>query len=330
MIKNTFFSLLLVILVLLLFEVLLRVLVAIGHRSGIIDFFTSSYVLTETAAKGSITSYDRRLGYKYLPNRTFVLRTGEYEHEINTVELGFKDIGFRDNGVQRKIIAVAVGDSITACIGVEYQHCWVKILEDRIKLDVVNMGVGGYSSVQKRIVAEEYSLKLKPKVILFEINSSDPCDDFYFVNKLKFPIPHPFNSFVDKDIRSYFASLVLINFLIERYYYGYTPEKRYKEYYSKCSPGTKYTIQSIEEVHSRCKHLGVSFVLLIFHKRFLPSELRRYLDENEERINIIDFATLEERAEGIYHKDGHFNIKGNIGVAEVVYSHLVDLGVLEE
>ncbi|MDW8087713.1 MAG: hypothetical protein RMJ45_07000 [Candidatus Calescibacterium sp.] len=327
-IRNIFFYFALFFVFILVLEVLFRAFFFFGHRSGFISFFISSYILTEMGGGEVITS-DQKLLYKYLPNRSFVLKTDSYEHEIKTVDLGFGDIGFRDNGISSEVFAVAVGDSISACIGVEYHHCWVKILEDKIKSDVVNMGVGGYSTTQKSIVAQNYALKLKPKFLLFEINFSDPCDDFYFVNRKKLPIPHPLNNFVSSGLQRYLITFTFAKLLFETYYYGYTPQRRYRMYYSSCDSGVDFTVQSIEKVYSESVKQGTDFVLLVFQERFFPQKLRAYLTDKKNNMYILDFSDLEENADGIYHADGHFNVKGNTLVAEIIYNYLVSDRILK-
>ncbi|GEM_PF-3472885 len=311
-------------------EIFLRLFFYLGYRLGLVDFFTFSYVSTEMKSFGcghdKLISHDSELIYKYLPNKRILLKTDEYEHLIETSDVGFGDIGFRDNGVSGKIFAVAVGDSITACIGVEYEHCWVKILEDKIKADIINMGVGGYSSIQKKILAFKYASKMSPKVLFFEINFSDPCDDFFFANRKVFPVPHPLNSFIDQDIKDYFVSLVLLNFLVD--YRTYNLDKRYREYYSKCNFGITLTIKSIEQVYEYFSKSEAKFILLVFHSNFFPKELRNYVFKDlKNRAHVID---LESDGLNMYYpKDGHLNQNGNEFVAEKIYRYLIENHVID-
>jgi len=48
---------------------------------------------------------------------------------MTTDSLGFKDIGFRDDGINGEPFAVVVGDSFTFGLGVNATDTWVEILE---------------------------------------------------------------------------------------------------------------------------------------------------------------------------------------------------------
>jgi hypothetical protein len=111
---------------------------------------------------------DQDLGYVYTD------RAGE------TMSLGYPDIGFRDDGIASETDIVVIGDSFTACVGVEIQECWVEIIEKKTSRDFANLGVLDYGPQQELQMLERYGLPLKPKVILWVFFANDVNDAWRF------------------------------------------------------------------------------------------------------------------------------------------------------
>jgi hypothetical protein len=94
--------------------------------------------------------------------------------------LGYPDIGFRDDGIASETDIVVIGDSFTACVGVEIQECWVEIIEKKTSRDFANLGVLDYGPQQELQMLERYGLPLKPKVILWVFFANDVNDAWRF------------------------------------------------------------------------------------------------------------------------------------------------------
>lgn len=104
----------------------------------------------------------------------------DYTYDIATLSLGFGDGGFRDDGLDGPVYAVAVGDSFTFGDGVSMDQTWVERLEASIGQEVVNEGVPGYSSIQNMRNLAAYSLPLEPQVVIWAFFNNDPADDWAF------------------------------------------------------------------------------------------------------------------------------------------------------
>lgn len=304
-------------------EIFIRAFIVHGYNLGIIGYSVFSSVMNSLKGYGKkILDSDEKLIYKYLPNANFkIIRTKDREYKIRTADIGFGNIGFVDDGISGEILAVAVGDSFTACIGVDYEFCWVEILEDRLGCDIVNMGVEGYSLMQKVIMLEEYALKLNPKIVFLDVNLTDPPDDFFFANGTARPIPHPINRFYERGLQYYFASYLVIKFMWDNLT-GYTYDRKFKRYLSKYKEGITYTISAIERAFQLCDKFGAHLILMLFHS------IKPVIDfAKSKRISFVDLQKLFEirRYKDLYlPHDGHLNMEGNKATAEILYDFLVE------
>lgn len=306
---------------LLIVELLVRLFIFYGYNLGLVSYAVFSSVVNSIRSFDTkILLSDDRLVYKYAPNVDLkIINTKDHKYKIRTTDIGFSNIGFRDDGISGEVFAVAVGDSFTACIGVDYEYCWVELLERELGCDFVNMGVEGYSSIQKLIILKDYALKLNPKLIIFDVNLTDPPDDFFFANNMKRPIPHPINRFYQRGIKSYLASYSLLKFLVDEIT-GYDINQKFKDYLSKYESGVTYTISSIEKAYGVASEFGIPFILVLFH------HIKPIIDFAKQRnMLFIDLQKdFEKRKlENLYlPRDGHLNVQGNKATFEVIYSFL--------
>ena len=86
-------------------------------------------------------------GYQYAPSiETRMTRHGEYDVAFATNSLGLRD---DEVGPKRNKRMLLLGDSFTSGYGVERGETFADLLEDRLGVDVVNAGVGGYELVHQ-------------------------------------------------------------------------------------------------------------------------------------------------------------------------------------
>jgi hypothetical protein len=137
----------------------------------------------EQTLKGLIP--DATLGYKYAPGLTnfpvpFETGEGQQTYPISTVSLGFKDAGFRDDGLKGEAFGVVVGDSYTSCASVTNAECWVERIEQATGRDMANLGVVGYGPQQEARMLTKYGLPLQPKLVLWVFFANDLNDAWKF------------------------------------------------------------------------------------------------------------------------------------------------------
>jgi hypothetical protein len=133
----------------------------------------------------------------------------DFSFWIRTTSLGFNDIGFRDDGVDGTVLAVAVGDSFSWGDGVENSETWVEQLEAATGYDFVNLGVRAYGPIQYNRVLERYGAQFKPRVILWQFFLNDFEDSARFEKWIndgkpaKYPPPGGLDQFLRANSYTY-------------------------------------------------------------------------------------------------------------------------------
>jgi hypothetical protein len=93
------------------------------------------------------------------------------------VELRTNNLGFRDNKSKippkktSEFRIIVLGDSFTVSAGVDFDHIYTSLLKKQIgrsfpRVEVINLGVGGYNLLQYKHVLTEVGLSLNPDMII--------------------------------------------------------------------------------------------------------------------------------------------------------------------
>jgi len=91
--------------------------------------------------------YDAETAYQYAPDLDLrMARPPEYDVAFVTNSLGLRD---DEIGPKRGARILILGDSFTSGYGVERSEMFVSLLEDRLDVEVVNAGVGGFELVHQ-------------------------------------------------------------------------------------------------------------------------------------------------------------------------------------
>ena len=124
--------------------------------------------------------YDEELGFKLSPSLDDVVHEPTHKDvrfSISTRSLGFRGVGFRDDGLtpgERPV--VVVGDSFTFC-WTEMEDCWVELLESTGERDFVNLGAPGLGGAQEALMLERYGLALDPQLVIWSFFANDLHDN---------------------------------------------------------------------------------------------------------------------------------------------------------
>ena len=139
--------------------------------------------------------WDSEVGYRLKPNSSHISVTGcqnflsksantSSKYKVETNELGLRDLysqNFDNPGV------VAIGDSTTYGHGVESADTWVEILQEKLRINVINAGVWGYGVNQYLPTLKRLKEQGVPiKIVLYgmswnDVNSgSVPADSSVF------------------------------------------------------------------------------------------------------------------------------------------------------
>ncbi|HYC57687.1 MAG TPA: SGNH/GDSL hydrolase family protein [Candidatus Binatia bacterium] len=106
------------------------------------------------------------LGFRLAPGIDMPMSSPEYEVEVSTNSLGFRDEEPAATGGKR---VLAIGDSFTMGYGVERGELFADLLEKDLGVDVVNTGTGGYEIIHQVQVLREYGRELAPDLVLFSL-----------------------------------------------------------------------------------------------------------------------------------------------------------------
>lgn len=68
---------------------------------------------------------------------------------------------------------VVLGDSLAAGIGSKTRRGWVRVLEERLKIEIVNRGVPGNTSEQGLARLQKDVLDLRPALVMVELGGND-------------------------------------------------------------------------------------------------------------------------------------------------------------
>ena len=119
---------------------------------------------------------DQSLGWVLAPNQND-------EHRLLEIKAGqITDLNGFANTDDTQIThadIVALGDSFTQAMFVDYQLSWPRQLADLAGLRVLNLAVNGYGPAQYKIVLERYGVKTRPKTIIVGLTTASVNWEFY-------------------------------------------------------------------------------------------------------------------------------------------------------
>lgn len=116
---------------------------------------------------------DELLGFSLKPYASCWRQSRDFNvaYQINSLGLRNREISeAKSAGVKRILL---LGDSFTEGTGVSLEVTFSKQLEDLLKLEVINAGVSGYSTLHEYVWLKERGLKLKPDLIILNVNETD-------------------------------------------------------------------------------------------------------------------------------------------------------------
>ena len=319
----------------------------------------SEYFISDIATPPG-TKPDLLTGFKYAPAVSINIPFEGGSYTLTTTTIIDPDTGFRDDGVTSVPYGIVLGDSITACAGVNIENCWVELLEQKTGRDFVNMGVSGYGADLQYRMLKNYGLPLKPKVVLWVFFANDMIQGWRFKEFGQGAITD--GEFWDKPIVSWLAKhsnifLVLSYFWYERnffqYLYSSNPTIAGNTTLAWWLAYSDINIPEVREGLERNKYLILKsfqettentdskFIVVIIPFReqviYRDEEFRTIFDKGgdsivsycqEQNIPVIDLTpAIKEKydAEVLFFQDSHLNERGNKVVAEILSQKLKEI-----
>ncbi|MCX7733562.1 MAG: hypothetical protein N2254_02160 [bacterium] len=249
------------------------------------------------------------LGWFVRSNVDIVFQVSEYNSRIKTVEV-INGIGGRDDGINKEVFALALGDGYTFCDGLEIKDCWTEILEDMLGKDVLNLGVSGYGTYQQYLLAKKVLQKMQFRLILWQITYVDYLKDDCFISRRNCNVFSPNLVFYKKPFLGDILGESFILGSIKSVFDIYETRKIYRNIRA---PHIKY-IEEIQNLCSTCQ-------ILIVETYKVADSLRRDLCR---RFRCIRKPPNDEK---YFFKDKHLNPQGNLYLAQQVFETIKELGL---
>lgn len=102
-------------------------------------------------------------------------------HKIETPSAGFDEWGFRNRSVPTSATIVAVGDSHTYGNTATMNDAWPVVLGRKARLDVYNLGLGGYGPNQYYHLLKTKAMQLKPKWVICGLYMGDDFENAFSI-----------------------------------------------------------------------------------------------------------------------------------------------------
>lgn len=225
------------------------------------------------------------LGYKILPGIDAELGDHpDYAFRVKTDPLIFENIGFRDDGLDKEIYAIAIGDSFTWGYGVNNDEIWTEVMEDMLDKDIVNLGMPAFSIMQYAIMLKKYGLRFKPKVILIGFFTGNDYSDHSNFQEWK-------NAKTDINFYSYFSEKEKLKNKLKHE----RKQKKFRHRLSKAlqNKSALYRFLRKTKIKAIIKARKNTIATKEGTIRFEPDLLLRNADESQKDNFIKDLATVE-------------------------------------
>lgn len=165
-------------------NILLGVVAVVGVfilLEGMARILTTVYndVLSHSAQSSQWLRYSAQFGWEkrpnfsgLMPNEARTLAPAKYRREFDAE--GFLSIDTEQVKDTRRKKILAIGDSNTFGWGVPTEMTFTEVLDDLLSdIDVINLGVTGYSSFQGYKVLEAHFDRFKPSLVVASFNFND-------------------------------------------------------------------------------------------------------------------------------------------------------------
>ncbi|MEK7251483.1 MAG: SGNH/GDSL hydrolase family protein [Bacteroidota bacterium] len=136
---------------------------------------------------------DTILHHKFKPNATGRYKTTEFDTDYKINSLGLRDKEYSVHKPANTFRILMLGDSFTEGDGVYSNETFSKRLEEKLqsqpgpmKFEVINAGVGSYSSLLEYLYLKNYGLQLNPDLVILNFDLSDVYDDITYTPLARF------------------------------------------------------------------------------------------------------------------------------------------------
>jgi lysophospholipase L1-like esterase len=298
---------------------------------------------------------DNELGHRSRPNFDGWLVAPEFRNRIQTDSDGFRGRNHLPPGKNGKLRIMALGDSFTFGYGVEedevFENRTAALLQNTLSIpvEVLNLGVVGYGTVQEFLLFRKYAY-LQPDIVVLgffardafaEEGGNDLVDNYLFVHRSTEGRTGQMENYLSftRRARAFLKGHSNLYRLTELYFGGYlrrrySPETENPELKREAWAITAdYLSRFDAELQSR--NIVCFLVWIPF-----PSTIVRQNHSVADRIaalglhNIVLLDPLEAMKSNpmdyYYSLDSHWNAKGHDLIANLLANRIIGTGMLDE
>lgn len=247
---------------------------------------------------------------------------GEFTMHIKTNQWGLRD----DDVALENIEILLLGDSFVEGWGLEANETIDKHLENHYDCDkcVLNAGSSGSDLVAAyKAMMQLYEKKLKPELVILNLNSTDFQDVF-----TRYIIPNKPTSLLFEFVYgTSFIARHLMHLFLDIDIFLLTAEER-AAYDEKTNKLIKETLL---KYHKTLKNKKIAFFVVLqplkgdlAFIKYPLSEISTFLDNNQISYYdaLYDFQSLENPESLFWPKDGHFNKQGSEVFSLLIYNQI--------
>jgi len=269
----------------------------------------------------------------------------KFMKNINYNNEGFRDYEWQLKKEKETHRIIALGDSMTFGIGIKNQERFTNLLNKKSnKIEVLNFGIGGFSTKDQLNVYRNIASKYKPDTVIIAYYSNDAEDTKArekFIELFTFHTTYPYEvgNFLYSHSYSYYffesrVKNILTNLKIIKNYqdyidYIYSEENPYLEEH-------KETLQKlIEEIKSNGSNIIIFSVPIITPdgKAFNLPEVEKIIGESCQIkevycIDLVSEFNNQNKTLTISKMDSHINEAGNKIIADLLYGKLKKEGII--
>ena len=203
---------------------------------GIISKLTKSYSYCN-----SYGDRDNQLGWvlKQSHESCLSLKNHLRQKVFFDTQIFLNQFGFRDNSLlnKSKPDIVFIGDSWTFGYGVDYQNTFASLVGSKTNMNILNMGVPNYSSLQSIFLYKRFEDKFSPKYIIF-LNPNTLtralCSEEYYQYTLE-----PCYTLKNNEVKIHFPNKTHMDFALDKKIYPsgfHTSGYNFFDFYFKYKP----------------------------------------------------------------------------------------------
>lgn len=328
----------------------LSLVIALGITEIILRRYPTQYVYFQTRniiqQTQSVPSGNLLIGYEPKPNSEAIFSNLEFKTSIKINSQGMRNQEYSEAKPEGVFRILTAGDSFVFGWGVEDHETASTILERNLpgQIEVLNLGVSGYSSDQILERLKVLGLKFNPDIVLYFSNGlpslSAPDYAFrhgrmYYAESLKFSRAEKIHFWLMRNVYTYCFADQLLGTLRHRMHS-----------FGRTSPIQEWAIEAesaglLAPLQAMAK--SQSFIPIIIYipgkEDFLnrPERVRAEVSLLESHclalgVHFFDLTPyLKKNNPGIYFTvDDHWTSKGHRVAAEAIAGFLKDRGLLPE